>query len=103
MPAASHPIALRYNRAMRRLIAILLLLIPGLPVVSPLMAVAAGRDSALPACCRRNGAHHCDNGDAVGNSSIPHIQSQQQRCPCYPGATVSTVQNGAATLASSPL
>lgn len=43
---------------MRRFISISLLLLFTLPLVSPLFA-AATVDANIPACCRRNGKHHC--------------------------------------------
>jgi hypothetical protein len=43
----------------RRLLAITLLLIFGLPMVSPLFAMTDGDAGNLPACCRRDGQHHC--------------------------------------------
>ncbi|GAA3747153.1 hypothetical protein [Terriglobus aquaticus] len=43
---------------MRKILAIVLLLVFGLPSALPLLA--AGQDDAgLPACCRRAGKHHC--------------------------------------------
>ena len=43
---------------MRRLLAITLLLLFTTPFVLPLFGTNAAED-ALPACCRRNGKHHC--------------------------------------------
>jgi hypothetical protein len=43
----------------RRLLAISLLLLFGFPLISPLFALTANAEMNLPACCRRNGAHHC--------------------------------------------
>lgn len=42
---------------MRRLLAIALVVLFWLPAVSALLPGA--QDASLPACCRRNGAHHC--------------------------------------------
>lgn len=48
---------------MRRLVSILLLLLLSMPAALPVLAgtvrVSAGDDASLPACCRRDGAHHC--------------------------------------------
>ncbi|WP_260705509.1 hypothetical protein [Edaphobacter flagellatus] len=91
-----------YNRAMRRILAILLLLIPGLPLVSPLLMAADGPDASLPACCRRNGSHHCAaTSGAPDTSATPHVRVLPQRCPSYPSVTVSPLQSGAAVLTSS--
>jgi hypothetical protein len=42
----------------RRLLSISLLLLLTLPLVSPLFASSAA-DANVPACCRRDGKHHC--------------------------------------------
>jgi hypothetical protein len=86
---------LRYNETVRRLLSITLLLLFSLPLISPVLALAAGSDANLPACCRRNGAHHCmtkmHQADASGHgtsfSAIP------QRCPAYP-AMVTSARHG---------
>lgn len=44
----------------RRCISMLLLLLFGLPFVSSLVAASGlTPDAGVPACCRRNGVHHC--------------------------------------------
>jgi hypothetical protein len=86
---------LRYNDGVRRILSITLLLLVSLPLISPLLALAAGPGANLPACCRRNGAHHCmlkmqaaeTLGSGVRLSAIP------QRCPAYP-AVVTPVKHG---------
>ncbi|HUV97287.1 MAG TPA: hypothetical protein VMV98_07435 [Acidobacteriaceae bacterium] len=47
-----------YALAMRRWFASILLLLTALLPLQPLIA-SAQADASLPACCRRNGAHHC--------------------------------------------
>jgi hypothetical protein len=47
-----------YALAMRRWFASILLLLTALLPLQPLLA-SAQSDGGLPACCRRNGAHHC--------------------------------------------
>jgi hypothetical protein len=84
-----------YNQAVRRLLAVSLLLLFSLPLISPLFALTANSDTNLPACCRRNGAHHCmmklqhteSSGTEVTLSTIP------QRCPAFP-AVVTPVKHG---------
>ena len=44
---------------MRRVLAITLLVAFGSPLVLPLFALTSDPEAALPACCRRHGAHHC--------------------------------------------
>jgi hypothetical protein len=79
----------------RRVLSFTLLLLFSLPLISPLLALAASSDANLPACCRRNGAHHCarvthpaDSSDAgINLSSIP------RHCPGYP-AVVTSARHG---------
>jgi hypothetical protein len=79
----------------RRLIGITLLLLFSLPLISPVLALGASSEANLPACCRRNGAHHCamrmhqaeSSGNGTTFSAIP------QRCPAYP-AMVTSVRHG---------
>lgn len=76
---------------MRRLLSISLLLLLTLPIVSPLFAATAS-EASLPACCRRNGKHHCAMGSAMAtamaaanqqSSGNPAIQSTtiREKCP----------------------
>jgi hypothetical protein len=44
---------------LRRLLSIAIVLILGLPMISPLFAMEGGDAGNLPACCRRDGKHHC--------------------------------------------
>lgn len=80
---------------MRRSIAITLLLLFSLPLISPVLALAAASDANLPACCRRNGAHHCMMKMQQREPSGPEIRLStiSQRCPAYPAA-VTQVQHG---------
>jgi hypothetical protein len=79
----------------RRLIGITLLFLFSFPLISPVLAFAAGSDAGLPACCRRNGAHHCimkmqqaeSSESGVGFSATP------EKCPAYP-AVVTPVHHG---------
>jgi hypothetical protein len=77
---------------MQRLLSILLLAVFGLPVVSPLFVLGAEGDASLPACCRRNGKHHCMAG--MGEHSAlpshdPQFRAPAEKCPYYPQALVS--------------
>jgi hypothetical protein len=71
----------------RRVLSFTLLLLFSLPLISPVLALTASSDGILPACCRRNGAHHCTSmtrspqlGSGTSLSAIP------QHCPAYPAA-----------------
>jgi hypothetical protein len=78
---------------MRRGFSILLILLFGL---GPLQSLIDGsQDANLPACCRRNGAHHCAMS-APGAMRMAAAQSAETgntptvsaplTCPYYPGA-----------------
>jgi hypothetical protein len=75
----------------RRLLSITLLLLFSLPLISPVLALAAGSDANLPACCRRNGAHHCimklHQADSSGQG--PTFSTVPQKCPAYPAIATS--------------
>jgi hypothetical protein len=73
---------------MRRLIAISLVLLFGIPLISPLFAQGPDGMTTLAACCRKNGAHKCalsmEQSAALAQgtrfSAIPDC------CPQYPKA-----------------
>jgi hypothetical protein len=78
------------------------MLILGLPMISPLFAMSGGDAGNLPACCRRDGKHHCMvmAGMMMGSSNAasassnpgtrPTVAIVTERCPCgsqgLPGA-----------------
>jgi hypothetical protein len=71
----------------RKLFAILQLLLLSLPTFASVTALRGGSDANLPACCRRLGTHHCLMSPAeraaiagVGFSAVP------QPCPYCPKA-----------------
>ena len=75
---------------MRRSLSTLLLLVLSWSMVAPLFAAAQGTGSNLPACCRRNGAHHCSMGAVQGDpTQARHIGAVSAKCPFYPGTTAS--------------
>jgi len=61
---------------MRRLLASLLLVLISLSLVSPVLASAAKPD--VPACCLRNGRHHCEMGAEVSTNGKPGLRAD---CP----------------------
>jgi hypothetical protein len=82
---------LTYNGTVRRLLSSVLLLLFSLPLISPVLALAASSDANLPACCRRNGAHHCTM--KVGPAAGINLSSIPQHCPAYP-AMVTQIRHG---------
>jgi hypothetical protein len=85
---------------MRRVVGVFLILLFWL---GPLAAVLpANAESRLPACCRRNGAHHC----ALSAASHPYsggspVFADRSQCPSFPdSAAASTVSVHA--MAASP-
>jgi len=78
---------------LRRLLSILLLAMFGLPVVSPLFALSTMDATRLPACCRRDGKHHCmENMADRGNltQSGTQFTAPAEKCPYCPSALVAT-------------
>ncbi len=89
---------------MRRALSILLVLFFGLGPLAT--ALQASDDSRLPACCRRNGAHHCAMADAalarVAQAAGLPAFSAPTHCPLYPrglATAVAPVHAMAASLA----
>ncbi|MGD0443609.1 MAG: hypothetical protein ABSA39_06700 [Edaphobacter sp.] len=80
---------------MRRLLSAILLLVFSLPLISPVLALASDSDLNLPACCRRNGAHHCTRimHPADPSHSGTSVSTISQRCPSYP-AVVAQIRHG---------
>jgi hypothetical protein len=71
---------------MRRTIAFALTAILSWTLIAPIFGPGAGAN--LPACCRRNGKHHCamrgveqPGGDQKGFTSV------SEKCPCPPAST----------------
>jgi hypothetical protein len=79
----------------RRVLTFTLLLLFSLPLMSPLLALTAGSDANLPACCRRNGAHHCTQLTRPADTSAPgiNLSATPQHCPTYP-AVVTQARHG---------
>jgi hypothetical protein len=76
-------------RLLRRLFPILLLAVFGLPVVSPLFALSTTEASRLPACCRRDGKHHC-TASMADQDNLTRRGTQfnvpTDKCPYFPSA-----------------
>jgi hypothetical protein len=93
---------------MRRLLSILLLL--GLAMGPafesiPAHALASGwtgrvDESKIPACCRRNGKHHCAMGGASASENGQPAFSPVGCCPCMPQGAASVVVGNSAIVAA---
>ena len=86
---------------MRRGPAILLLFLFSFPLIGPALFVDAGSD--LPACCRRDGKHHCGmmaQDMAETPSSGPVVSTFRTRCPFFPKGGAILPQSGPALLAA---
>jgi hypothetical protein len=68
--------------SMRRASAMLLLALFGFSLISPSL-FALGADSKLPACCTRNGKHHCATM-ATDSESSSGLALQAGRCSFFP-------------------
>jgi hypothetical protein len=74
----------------RRAFAATLVLIFSLPLIAPVL-VSASAASQLPACCRRNGNHHCAMKMEMGD--LPsHDRSVSEKCPFSPFAHTPLMQ-----------
>jgi len=88
---------------MRRSVSFLLMLVF---LLGPLAAALGDDDASLPACCRRNGAHHCSMASlraAIIASGKP-IVTAPSTCPNYPGDNALTASpiHGLAPLLVTP-
>jgi hypothetical protein len=66
---------------MRRLLSLLLFAATLLPLLAPMLAVAADAQAGVPACCRRGGAHHCMGGMAMESDGAPQVRGPREICP----------------------
>jgi hypothetical protein len=71
---------------MKRMLATLLVLVFSLPLAAPAFVSIASR-SELPACCRRNGAHHCAMG-SMSAAAPAHYRTVSSNCPWWPAGHV---------------
>lgn len=75
---------------MRRTLAAFLVTLFSLPLIAPALA-SVPDDSQLPACCRRDGKHHCAMNMEVGNIP-PSSRVVSEKCPYSPFAHALFVQ-----------
>jgi hypothetical protein len=80
-------------KPVRKFLSILLLAFFGLSFMSPLFALGTDVQSNAPACCRRNGAHHC-LGNITEHSGFSkqgiQVGALARRCPYFPNAVAAT-------------
>jgi|SRR5581483_2464773 len=75
--------------AMQRGIASILVMLFGWLLVLP--ALASSTNSVIPACCRKNGKHHCTAmHPGQETDSDPGLNSVSAKCPCCPQSTVAS-------------
>lgn len=86
---------------MRRILAIWLLMVLGLPVVSPLLASTTETDAAVPVCCRKGGAHHC-LGSMAATGLGQKLSVAAPRCAEFPKAVASSHANDFFLMAPTP-
>ncbi len=90
---------------MRRVPAILLVFLFSFSLIAP--ALFTDAESHLPACCRRDGKHHCamvdmmDRGMAEMPPSGPAAGALRTRCPFFPNGGAALPHSGGALLATS--
>ncbi len=91
---------------MRKLVAILMLAVFGLPLASPAFALGRSAGDGVRACCRRGGAHHCMEmmaEAAKGDTGAPRWSAPPQCCPFAPTATAPLHQEIAAPPAAAAI
>jgi hypothetical protein len=98
------PFQPEYHGAMRRIPAILLVFVFSFSLIAP--AVFSDAESNLPACCRRDGKHHCSMTSremadvAVAPSSGSAVDALRARCPLFPSGGAVVPNPEAALLAA---
>jgi len=89
---------------LRKLISILLLAFFGLPFVSPLLASTAKSEANLPACCRRDGKHHCMMRVAERSESSSRraeFHAPFEKCPYCPAFVLTSHHSQTGMISSS--
>ena len=74
---------------MRRALAFLLAALFSFELIGPVLSASAAPE--LPACCRRNGKHHCamaNMGEPSAMPADPSVKTLQPRCPFFPKVDV---------------
>lgn len=93
---------------MRRALAVLLVLAFSLPLIAPAV-VSASVESSLPACCRRDGKHHCAmqsesmQSGAMTVSVSRRLVTVSENCPCWPFARLALMLPHALSTSAPPV
>jgi hypothetical protein len=97
---------------MRRILSILLLLVLGLGPAGAADGLASGLrsgwtgkvdESRVPACCRRDGKHHCSmSAEQFADLSGETTVAARESCPCMPQALASTAPQLSALAKNTP-
>jgi hypothetical protein len=69
---------------MRRSLAFLLAIVISWLLVLPVFAVSTA--AKLPACCRKNGKHHCQMMETSSRAD-DSLSALKEKCPCFPQAS----------------
>jgi hypothetical protein len=74
---------------LRRLLSILLFAATLLPLAAPLLSMGASAEMSLPACCRRDGKHHCamstdERAMLMGDEGASKTLRVSAVCSMYP-------------------
>ena len=81
---------LPYNRVLRRILSIAMLVMLGAQLLGSFVAVSASVEANLPACCRRDGKHHCGMSAMQRSAALTgmgtRVSAVGEKCPYYPKA-----------------
>ena len=87
---------MRYNYAVRRVYALVLLLVFSFVLIAPALASESDPESKLPPCCRKDGKHKCGMagmGKAIaGSSTGVRVSPLRSKCPSCPSCIQAPAQ-----------
>ena len=87
---------------MRRALAFLLAALFSFELIAPALLASAASD--VPACCRRNGKHHCAMADGSGEAPAgPSVKALESKCPFFPKTAAVSGYSKTVALSVAPL
>jgi len=89
---------------MPRAISIALLLVFSSTLIAPMLALGQTGEATPPACCRRDGRHHCSMSIAertAARKSGTEVGGPLEKCPYCPSSVATTGHSPLALVASS--